>query len=384
MPAFAKSWRFWAAAVLAATLLGFAEAAQLWAGTNAGGRTVSWTRAATATMPSWYVLVLLLPIVLWTAHRFPLGRGGWRKAIPAHLLAASVFAVVAIALSSWISDYLINPDPWPFTFRQNMTRLLSLYFVLDLTYYVAFVGLYYGVDFQRRYREKEKAASELALKASRLEGSLARANLESLRMQLNPHFLFNTLNAVSVLAMKGERHNVVRMLARLSDLLRLALENNEQVVPLSEELAFLRPYIEIEQVRFKDRLQVREDIDPEVLDAEVPSLFLQPFVENSVRHGIAQRPGPGFIDIRVQRRDDTLVIDITDTGPGFPVGGDSGRVGVGLANARARLEQLYGAAQRMELRNLPSGGASVHVEMPFRIYDGDLPVGSGVETTRTA
>jgi sensor histidine kinase YesM len=202
-------------------------------------------------------------------------------------------------------------------------------------------------------------------------------------MQLNPHFLFNTLNAISVLALKGDRQNVVRMLARLSDLLRLALENAEQVVPLSEELVFLQPYVEIEQVRFRDRLQVVQDIDPDTLDAEVPSLFLQPIVENAVRHGIAQRPGPGLIEIRARRAGDTLALEVLDTGPGFGDGPDLARGGVGLANARARLEQLYGRAQRLELLTAPSGGAMVRVVLPFRPYQGDLPLTAETEA-RTA
>jgi two-component system LytT family sensor kinase len=372
MPSFLKSVKSWIIAILGATLIGVAEAVQLYAGTNASGRQVSFARAASATMPSWYVLLALAPLVLWLAYRFPLRRGRWLRGLAVHVPACVVFPVVNLALASYLSDYLLNPDPWPFTFTQNIVRLLGFYFILDITYYWAFVGAFYAFDLRRRYREKERTAAELTLKASRLEASLARANLDALRMQLNPHFLFNTLNAVSVLALKGERQNVARMLARLSDLLRLALENTEQVVALSEELTFLRPYIEIEQVRFKDRLQVVQDIDPATLDAEVPSLFLQPFVENAVRHGIAQRPGPGLIEIRSRRMGENLVLEVTDTGPGFPAGAEASRRGVGVANARARLEHLYGAAHSLELTNAPSGGAMVRAIIPFREYQGDI------------
>ena len=384
MPPFARSWKFWASVLALATLVGTAEAAQLYAGANAVGRQpVSWARAASATMPSWFVIVLLMPGVFWTATNFPLERGRWARGLAVHIPAAAAFAVLSLILASWLSDYVFNPDPFPLGFRANLMRLLSIYFILDVTYYFALYGAVYAADYRRRYREKEKAASELALKASRLEGSLARANLEALRMQLNPHFMFNTLNAISVLALKGDRQNVVRMLARLSDLLRLALENAEQVVPLSEELVFLQPYVEIEQVRFRDRLQVVQDIDPDTLDAEVPSLFLQPIVENAVRHGIAQRPGPGLIEIRARRTGDTLALEVLDTGPGFGDGPDLARGGVGLANARARLEQLYGRAQRLELLTAPSGGAMVRVVLPFRPYQGDLPLTAETEA-RTA
>ncbi|MGH7507342.1 MAG: sensor histidine kinase, partial [Longimicrobiales bacterium] len=252
-------------------------------------------------------------------------------------------------------------------------------FILDIVYYWTLVGVFYMYDYRNRYREQERTAAELALKASRLEGSLARANLETLRMQLNPHFLFNTLNAISVLALKGERQNVVRMLTRLSDLLRLALENADQVVPLAEELAFLEPYLEIEQVRFRDRLDVIQDVPAEVLDAEVPSLLLQPIVENAVRHGIARCTGPGTIEIRALTADGRLVIEVRDSGPGFAASAaDSEGHGVGIANTRARLEQLYGPEHRLELVNGTRGGAIVRVVIPFRTfrYDGETSTGS--------
>ena len=384
MPAFARSWKFWLSVIAVATLVGAAEAAQLYAGSHALGRQpVSWARAASATMPSWYVIVATLPLVLWTSCNVPLEPGRLLRALAVHVPAATVFALAHIVLASWLSDYVFNPEPFPLGFRENVMRLASVYFVLDIAFYWALYGAVTAAEYHRRYREKAETASELTLKATRLEGSLARANLDALRMQLNPHFLFNTLNAISVLALKGERQNVVRMLARLSDLLRLALENTEQVVPLSEELVFLQPYIEIEQVRFKDRLQVVQDIAPDTLDAEVPSLFLQPFVENAVRHGIAPRPGPGLIEVRSRREGESLVLEVADTGPGFSDHHQHGREGVGIANARARLDQLYGAAQRLELLASASGGALVRVVLPFRPHGSELPLSARPEA-RTA
>src|SRR5690606_30186611 len=202
-------------------------------------RPMPFSRAASATIPSWLVLAILLPGVMWLCDRFRLDRN-WRRALLVHVPASAAFAVLALVLSSWLSDYVFYDD-FPLTFMANLKRLLGVYFILDVTYYWAMVGAFYAIDYQKKYRAHERAVADLALKASRLEGSLARANLEALRMQLNPHFLFNTLNAISVLALKGERQNVVRMLTRLSDLLRLALENSQQVVPLEEDLAFLDP-----------------------------------------------------------------------------------------------------------------------------------------------
>jgi sensor histidine kinase YesM len=364
------SWKYWAATFGAALVIGLAEALQLYAATQSTQRPIAFSRAASATMPSWFTLALLLPFVLIIAERFPITRATWRRALLVHVPAAVLFAVASIALASWLSDYVFFKG-FPLGYLENMRRLLGNYFILDVGYYCTFVAACYAVDYQRKYRTQERAAAELALKASRLEGSLARANLETLRMQLNPHFLFNTLNAISVLALKGERQNVVRMLTRLSDLLRLALENAEQLVPLAEELAFLEPYIEIEQVRFRDRLRVVTDIPPETLDAEVPSLLLQPLVENAVRHGIARRTGAGTIEIRALAADGRLCLEVRDSGPGFSPTGDVGaeRRGVGLANTRARLEQLYGAEHSFRLTNAPGGGAVASVEIPFRRHD---------------
>lgn len=208
----------------------------------------------------------------WLANRFPLEPGRRGRAIAVHLGACVLFGIVHLAGASFLSDYVFYSG-FPLSYWDNLKRLFTVYFVsIEVGYYWAFVGVTLAVDYRQKYREREREAAELALRASRLEASLARANLEALRMQLNPHFLFNTLNAVSVLAMKGERQTVVRMLARLSDLLRMAFENGAPVVPLAEELNLLEPYLEIERVRFRDRLQgfgvldrIRDEFLPEIV-----------------------------------------------------------------------------------------------------------------------
>jgi sensor histidine kinase YesM len=169
------------------------------------------------------------------------------------------------------------------------------------------------------------------------------------------------------MALKGERHGVVRTLTLLSDLLRVSLENNAQVVALRDEISFLERYIEIEEIRFKDRLTVRMELAPETLDAEVPTLLLQPLVENAIRHGISRKPGAGEIVIRSSRQGGTLALEVRDTGPGFNQSTDSTRTGIGLANTRARLEQLYNAGQSLVLQDAPGGGALVSVRLPYRI-----------------
>jgi LytS/YehU family sensor histidine kinase len=183
-------------------------------------------------------------------------------------------------------------------------------------------------------------------------------------MQLNPHFLFNTLHAISAL-MRKDMEAAERMIAQLSELLRYALESTDaQVVPLEQELAFLRRYLEIEQTRFGSRLEVRFDIGPSSLPAELPNLILQPLVENAIRHGIEACAKPGVIELAAWKENDRLMVTVSDNGKGLPANGER-REGVGLSNTRSRLQQLYGANHRFELTPSPGGGVKVTLSLPF-------------------
>jgi sensor histidine kinase YesM len=214
------------------------------------------------------------------------------------------------------------------------------------------------MEYYRRFHERE-------LRASELEKRLAEARLQALQMQLNPHFLFNTLHAISSL-MHRDIDAADRMIVRLSDLLRSALENvGIQEVQLREELAFLDSYLEIEQTRFGDRLTLRREIDPETLDALVPNLVLQPLMENAIRHGIEPRAQPGLIGLRARRENGMLHLQVFDNGNGIAAP-QTFEEGIGLSNTRARLQQLYGNAQRLELANSPQGGLVVSVRIPWR------------------
>lgn len=366
-----QKWKFWLALLAAATLVGLLEAAQGYAGVSAMGGYISWRDALRSTMPSWYVLLALGPGILWLAQRFPFEPRRWHVALPIHLSAAVLFAFLHVALSSWLSQDVLNPQPdadW--SLRGSLPELLALYFVLELVTYFAVVVAYNAYDYSRRYREREAHAAQLALRTSRLEASLSSAKLESLRMQLNPHFLFNTLNAISVMAMKGERQGVVRMLMLLSDLLRLSLDNNQPVVSLRDELEILDRYLEIENVRFRDRLTLERDVDPSVLDTEVPSLLLQPLVENAIRHGISRTPGPGVVRIEAESAGGFLELRVLDTGPGVGRSQSRDGTGVGLANTRERLEQLYPGQHSLTLESRPEGGARATVRVPLRRYTG--------------
>jgi hypothetical protein len=177
--------------IAAATAIGLIEGTQVHVGALGAGRPLEWTRAFASTMPSWYVLALLLPGILWLAWRFPFEDGGWRVAVPVHTVASIVFTAVHLGMSSWISDYILMHD-MPLSFGRNMARILGIYFVIDLFFYWFILGAFYMREYWRRLRERERQAAGLALKASRLETSLTRAHLEALRMQLNPHFLFKS------------------------------------------------------------------------------------------------------------------------------------------------------------------------------------------------
>ena len=218
----------------------------------------------------------------------------------------------------------------------------------------------HALDYYRKYRERERRALQL-------ETRLAQAQLDALRMQLQPHFLFNTLNSISVL-MAEDVKAARRMLTRLSDLLRKSLENEgAHEVSLRDELEFLESYLEIEQTRFQDRLTIRMNVDPAALDARVPNLILQPLVENAIRHGIAPRAAAGTIEIRAGRQNGMIELQVSDNGAGL--GGasvESLMKGIGLSNTQARLEQLYGARASFELRERDEGGLTVTIAIPFR------------------
>jgi LytS/YehU family sensor histidine kinase len=233
-------------------------------------------------------------------------------------------------------------------------------FHLDLLIYGAIIGVSYAVSYYFRYRERE-------FRASQLETQLAQAQLQTLKMQLQPHFLFNTLNGIAGLVRDSRNKAAVDMLAGLSDLLRYTLENaGKQEVPLKEELEFLELYLDIQQMRFSDRLKVEMHIEPEVLDAMVPNLILQPLVENAIRHGVSRRAASGTVGVSAKRENGSLLIRIYDDGLGLKRDDGAAPVaGVGLSNTRARLAQLYGERQSFSLAEREGGGAEAVLVMPF-------------------
>ncbi len=295
-----------------------------------------------------YTWAVLTPFVLWLGGRFLIRKQNYWYTIPLQIVCAIAFAVihtqVFVRLLPMIG-YRTSPQMVASLFRARLHSDLLTYWVL--------VGLSHALGYYRKYQERE-------LKATQLEARLVQAQLQALKMQLQPHFLFNTLHAISALVHK-DVEAADRMITRLSEFLRITLDSvGVQEVALKTELESLDKYLEIEQVRFGSRLTVVRSVAPEVLDLLVPNLILQPLVENAVRHSIAPRAAGGRIEIRARLENGNVVIDVVDDGPGSPAG--SYREGVGLTNTRARLQQLYGAAQTLDLRS--GRGFRVRLSLP--------------------
>jgi two-component system, LytTR family, sensor kinase len=323
-------------------------------------RPITWRDAASSQFIYPYLWAFGTVLIFWLAERFPLDRQKMPRNLFLHLLWATLFVVALNGLFHIILHFLFLAGPKrPYMVRDtvqtiiyNLTEAYGIYALLLL--------LHQAFRYYRRFREGE-------LRASQLETQLSQAQLQALKMQLHPHFLFNTLHSISALVHK-DPECADRMIARLGDFLRLTLENSgAQEVSLQTELDFLRCYLEIERVRFQDRLTTHMEIDSRALDTPVPNLILQPIVENALRHGIAPRATPGRIEISAKRKNGSLRIEVQDNGPGISaISKPNGRFreGLGLTNTRARLRQLYGAEHSFELSDAPGGGLLVAMEIP--------------------
>ena len=342
------------------TLFGLFFASQSYLSQVYWGRGPSWAQAVLVWMSCAFCWAVLTPGMLYVARRFPLRREGWPRTLAVHLLAASFFSPLALVIYLLVRRLLAFADPAAGAQIPPFKILLVSEFHAGILIYCAVVGISFTLDYYRRYRERD-------LRAAQLESQLAQAQLDALRKQLQPHFLFNTLNTVSILIDEDTRA-AREMLVRLSDLLRATLDRGRaHEVTLRQELEFIEGYLEIERTRFQDRLTVTVAADPQTLDARVPDLILQPIVENAIRHGVAPRAAAGRIEIHAERLNGSLRLQVRDDGRGLPDGtnGTNGR-GVGIANTRARLAQLYGAEHDFEMRAAPGGGLCVEITIPFR------------------
>ncbi len=302
------------------------------------------------------IFAVSTPLVLWLARRYRFERQTWKRAVPVHLLAGTVisgaWAAFHVVLDSYFSGTLAEVK-WA-----HLPRVIFFFLDKELLVYWIVVVVSHASDYYQRYREGELRASQ--------------AQLQALKMQLHPHFLFNALHSISALV-HSDPDAADKMIARLGDFLRLTLDSAaHQEVPLRQEIEFLNCYLEIERIRFQDRLTTRLEVDPQVLNCRVPNLILQPIVENAIRHGVAPRSAPGHVEVRAYRAGSSLRLEVRDNGRGLPPEGSASvhitqsGGGVGLANTRARLQQLYGGSYRFDIANAPTGGALVTLEIPLQ------------------
>jgi signal transduction histidine kinase len=323
-----------------------------------------------------YLWAILTVPIFWLASRVSLEPRGNRFGRVLLFLGVGIITAMFIDVATHLMrdalfDFPMRPRRGPpVTWR---TGLMRLWFLDDLTQYSAVLAAGIARDIFARYRARHDETVRLTAEAARLQAQLAEARLEVLSAQLNPHFLFNTLHAVSSLVERDPR-GVRRMIARLSELLRVTLEGtNEQEISLARELQLLQLYLDIMQVRFQGRLVVDQHVDNEVMEALVPNFVLQPLVENAVMHGVSKVQGEGRIELRARRVGDDVLITVRDNGPGVDLSSaprertepTPGSGGVGLSNTRARLQQLYGNAQRLSLVRAPEGGTVAEIVLPY-------------------
>ncbi len=290
----------------------------------------------------------------------------WRFLFPAHLLVSFAWSAAALGIYGvlfWTFYGLINSQAPPLGHVFGMIWIANL--VMGIFVYKIILTTNYALDYYKKFHE-EKSRNAL------LQTQLAQAELHALKMQLQPHFLFNTLNSISHLALEDSK-KAVQMVARLGDFLRLTIDSNgQQQVTLERELEFLTNYLEIEKIRFRDRMHVTFDIAPDTLGLYVPNMILQPFAENAIKHGLAKNMAAGRIDIKAEKDDDRLRIQLSNDGAIVSLDKPLGSNGIGIANTRARLEKLFGPDFLLDLRARKSGGATVTLEVPLATINGQV------------
>lgn len=322
---------------------------------------LSFIRAFLSEGLAWILWAFATPAILALVRRLPLEPPNRARNVSIHIGMALAMGVATGVITMPIGRAVAGPTAENLATVGEVVRSLCIWGVFGLLLYAAPASVGVALDYHRRLRERELAAS-------RLESQLIEARLNALRMQLQPHFLFNALNSVSMLVRQGESATAVRMVARLSDLLRYVLDGgSDGTVPLRSEIEFVGRYLEIEQLRFGDRLHVIIDVEDSVMDTAVPGLLLQPLVENAVRHAVAKRAAATTIELSVRSANGALEIRLCDDGPGLPDGfAIEDLEGIGLTNTRSRLAWTYGEAADFSVTPAGSGGTEVRLRLPLR------------------
>ena len=319
-------------------------------------RPISWPNAFAAAAPQWYTWALLMPAIVAVGARFPINRPLRAQNLAMHVLASLVASATVAFASALVA-------PWVRPVSQPLITSARMWFIGQLpattVVYFAIVGVSYAVAGAVALRERERRAAEL-------EAQLRDAQLSALRMQLQPHFLFNSLNAIMALVRDQDTPRAVRALSLLGDILRATVNAGDaQETTLAREMEFVTRYLEIERLRFGERLRITVDIPETLSTAMVPTFVLQPFVENSLKHGVLRERAGNELAIRARATQTSLLLRVTDDGRGFAANGPTS--GVGIANARARLDRMYGSSARLSLGNPTTGtGTVVEIELPLR------------------
>jgi two-component system, LytTR family, sensor kinase len=357
----------WALAFKVATPLGLSSVAVVYFGMIWSRKPLTFKDALLTGLGDWYFWAALTPVVFWLGRRFPIVRGQWPKSITVHVLAGLITVLIELALVTAFERGFYN-NPWVPTpnnfweaYRLNVFRFRHFAFII----YCLIVAAAHAFDFYRRYQQREMDASRLREANAELQAQLTQAQLDVLRAQLNPHFLFNALNTISAFVREQRNAEAGDLVAQLGQLLRQALRFMDQdEVPLRSELKFLEAYIAIERARFRDRLEVSFDVDHQALDVQVPTMILQPLVENAIRHGL-EGATTGRISIVARRLGGRILLEVRDNGRGFdsrPLNRDL--PSVGLANTRTRLDKLYGANATFEIGPAAGSGTLVTIALP--------------------
>jgi two-component system, LytTR family, sensor kinase len=353
-----KAWMRWLGIWVFVTFLAIYFCTQTyWAERYSRNVSASWLAAFYWNLVEFYLWALFSPLVFWLCRKFHHESRGWSRTVMLHLIAGILLSLIHCLFDTvghcvWQVAHHNSFSFWPAYYGTVVYRLQ-----INVFLYSVLVGFWHAFDYHRKFQERR-------LKTVELEASLAHAQLLALKMQIQPHFLFNTLQAIAELV-HVDIDAAEAVTLQLSELLRRTLKSGAaQVISLEEEIEFLKIYLAIEQVRLKERLNVDLKIDPATFIAAIPPLLLQPLVENAVRHGIAPIPGKGTVSVSSHLENDTLILEIHDTGPGINGGAPYDlNEGIGLKNTRARLQTLYGANHYFELTN--QNGLTIRMSLPY-------------------
>lgn len=328
---------------------------------HAEGKHRTWPRLFGTELVSWLPWALATPLIVTLARRYPISRGAILRRAAVHVAA---FAAVSATAGAWSASLQVLFNPWdnrrPPAFVDTWRTLLIYQVLTFLIVYVLILTVTWVVD------SREKVARQVG-ETARLNEELSRAQLAALRRQMEPHFMFNTLNSIAGLVRDRRNDAAVSMLVGLSEFLRRASEDSHRAqVSLAEEAEYLQRYVDIQKLRFGERLHVSVDIPEELLRAQVPNLLLQPLVENAIKHGIATRVAGGAVRVSGSCHDGSLCLRVSNDGPNLPADWHATQAGVGIGNLRTRLKILHGDASELHLRRLDAGGVEVTVTLPLR------------------